>query len=158
MEELSLHDQADDVALIIRELGDGKAFVLGHAYGNGVARTVAVDHPSLVYGVILAAAQSSTVRPEINQTPHQACNLNASTEERLSTLRKGFFAPNHDPSIWLDGWYPETMRMQVSSVGRTAVKEIWGAGSGPVLEIIPDSDPFKPASVGESYASSWALA
>jgi pimeloyl-ACP methyl ester carboxylesterase len=36
------------------------------------------------------------------------------------------------------------MRMQVSSVGRTAVKEIWGAGSGPVLEIIPDSDPFKP--------------
>jgi len=48
--------------------------------------------------------------------------------------------------------------MQVSSVGRTAVKEIWGAGSGPVLEIIPDSDPFKPASVGESYASSWALA
>ncbi len=34
--------------------------------------------------------------------------------------------------------------MQVSSVGRTEVKEIWGAGFAPVLEIIPDSDLFKP--------------
>jgi pimeloyl-ACP methyl ester carboxylesterase len=144
MDGLSLHDQADDVALVIRELGDGKAVVLGHAFGHGVAKTVAADYSPLVSGVIVAAAQCSSVPPDIERTPHQACDLNASTEERLAALRKGFFAPSHDASIWLNGWYPETMRMQVSSVGRTSANDFRDAGSAPLLEIIPDSDPFKP--------------
>jgi pimeloyl-ACP methyl ester carboxylesterase len=144
MDGLSLHDQADDVALVIHELSDGKAVVLGHAFGHGVAKTVAADYPSLVSGVIVAAAQCSSVSPEIEQTPHQACDLKAPTEERLAALRKGFFAPNHDVSIWLNGWYPETMQMQVSSVSRTPANDFWGAGSAPLLEVIPDSDPFKP--------------
>lgn len=144
MDGLSLHDQANDVALVIRELSEGKAIVLGHAFGHGVAKTVAADYPSLVSGLILAAAQCSSVPPEIEQTPHQACDLNAPKEERLAALRKGFFAPNHDASIWLSGWYPETMRMQVESVHRTPANEFWGAGSASLLEIIPDSDPFKP--------------
>ncbi|MBV8398678.1 MAG: alpha/beta hydrolase [Acetobacteraceae bacterium] len=144
MNGISLHDQADDVALVIRQLSDGRAFVLGHAFGHGVAKTVAADHPALVSGVILAAAQCSAVPPEISQTPHLACNLSAPTEERLAALRKGFLAPDHDASIWLDGWYPETMRMQVSSVSRTSVNEFLAAGTAPLLEIIPDSDPFKP--------------
>ncbi len=144
MEGISLHDLANDVALVIRELSSGRAFVLGHAFGHAVAKTVAADHPSLVSGVILASAQCSAVPPDINQTPHIACDLTASTEDRLAALRKGFFAPNHDPSIWLEGWHPETMRMEVGSVARTRVDEFWGAGSAPLLEIIPDSDPFKP--------------
>ena len=144
MDGLSLHDQADDVALVIRALTDGKAVVLGHAFGHGVAETAAADYPSLVSGVIVAAGQCSSVPPEIERTPHQACDLNAPTEERLTALRKGFFAPNHDASTWLNGWYPETMRMQVSSAGRTPANEFRSAGCAPLLEIIPDSDPFKP--------------
>ena len=144
MDGLSLHDQADDVALVIRQLGGGKAFVLGHAFGHGIAKTVAADDPSLVYGVILAAAQCSAVPSEISRTPHEACDLSASTEVRLAALCKGFFAPGHDASLWLTGWYPDTMKMQVSSVRRTPVREFWGAGSAPLLEIIPEQDPFKP--------------
>ena len=144
MEGISLHDQADDVAMVIRKLGDGRAFILGHAFGHGVAKAAAADHPSLVAGVILAAAQCSSVPDEINRTPHEACDLSAPTEVRLAALRKGFFAPGHDARIWLDGWYPETMRMQVQSVSRTNVNEIWNAGSAPLLEIIPEFDPFKP--------------
>lgn len=144
MEDISLHDQADDVALVIRELTDGAAVVLGHAFGHGVAKTVAADYPSLVFGAILASAQCSSVPPEIERTPHQACDLSAPIEERLAALRKGFFAPNHDASVWLDGWYPETMQMQVNSVKRTPANEFSGAGNAPLLEIVPDSDPFKP--------------
>ncbi len=144
MDGLTLHDLAADIALVTRSLGAGKAIVLGHAFGNGVARMIAVDHPSLVQGVILAAAQCSSVPPEISKTPHQACDLNAPVEERLAALRRGFFAPNHDPSIWLQGWYPETMQMQVSSAGTVRMSEYWAAGSAPLLEIIPDADPFKP--------------
>jgi pimeloyl-ACP methyl ester carboxylesterase len=144
MENVTLHDLAADIALVIRELGSGKAIVLGHAFGNGVARMIAVDHPSLVQGVILAAAQCSSVAPEISKTPHQACDLKAPADERLAALRKGFFAPDHDPSIWLNGWYPETMQMEVRCASTVPASEYWAAGSAPVLEIIGDADPFKP--------------
>jgi pimeloyl-ACP methyl ester carboxylesterase/alkylhydroperoxidase family enzyme len=144
MKGISLHDQANDVALVIRKLGDGQAFLLGHAFGHGVAKAVAADHASLVSGVILAAAQCSSVPAEINRTPHDACNLSAPMEVRLAALRKGFFAPGHDPSMWLDGWYPDTMKMQVQSVRQTDIDDIRNAGSAPVLEIIPEFDPFKP--------------
>ncbi len=149
MHGVTLHDLAADIARVIHELGAGKAIVLGHAFGNGVARMIAEDHPSMVRGVILAAAQCSSVSPEISQTPHQACDLSAPNEERLAALRKGFFAPGHDASIWLEGWYPETMKMEVSSAGTVPASEYWAAGSAPALEIIPDADPFKPQTCWE---------
>ena len=34
--------------------------------------------------------------------------------------------------------------MQVSSVASVPISEFWAAGSAPLLEIIPDADPFKP--------------
>jgi hypothetical protein len=64
-------------------------------------------------------------------TPQQAYNLHAPVEERLVALRKGFFAPNHDPSIWLQGWYPETMQMEVSRVRTVPIAEFWATGSAP---------------------------
>ena len=144
MQGLTLRDLAADIALVVRELGFGKVIVLGHAFGNGVARMMAVDHPSMVRGIILAAAQCSSVTPEISKTPHQACDLQLPTDERLAALRKGFFAPSHDPSVWLEGWYPDTMRMQVRSASTVPTSAYWAAGSAPVLEIIPELDPFKP--------------
>ncbi|GCE03445.1 alpha/beta fold hydrolase [Dictyobacter aurantiacus] len=144
MSGLTVHDLAADIALVIRSLGSGQAIVLGHAFGQGVARMLAVDHPSLVQGIIMAAAQCSAVSPEISKTPHQACDLNAPVEERLAALRKGFFAPGHDPAVWIQGWYPETMQMEVHCAGTVSQAEYWSAGSAPILEIIPDSDPFKP--------------
>ena len=144
MDGVTVHDLADDVAMVIRELTVGKAVVLGHAFGNGVARMLAVDHPSLVLGVILAAAQCSSVPPEIAKTPHQACDLTAPVESRLDALRRGFFAPNHDPRIWLEGWFPQTMRMQENCAATVRATDYWGAGAAPVLEIIPEYDPFKP--------------
>lgn len=144
MHGLTLHDLAADIALVIRKLAGGKAIVLGHAFGNGVARMIAVDHPSMVHGIILAAAQCSSVTPEISKTPHQACDLQSPVEERLAALRKGFFAPSHDPRVWLEGWYPDTMRMQVSSATTVPAGKYWAAGSAPILEIIPEVDPFKP--------------
>jgi pimeloyl-ACP methyl ester carboxylesterase len=144
MDGVTVHDLADDVAMVIHELRVGKAIVLGHAFGNGVARMLAVDHPSLVLGVILAAAQCSAVPPDIAKTPHQACDLAAPEETRLDALRRGFFAPTHDPRVWLEGWYPQTMQMQVNCAASVRATEYWGAGAAPVLEIIPEYDPFKP--------------
>jgi pimeloyl-ACP methyl ester carboxylesterase len=45
MAGVGLDDLGGDVAHVIDQLGDGPAAVLGHAFGNFVARTVATNHP-----------------------------------------------------------------------------------------------------------------
>lgn len=146
MRGLTLNDLADDVASVIRHFGAAPAVVLGHAFGNFIARVTAVEHPELVGGVILAAAtaRAKDVAPEINNAPFVAGDLSRSVEERLQTLQLAFFKPGHDPRPWLDGWYPETLAAQHAAVEATDLEPYWACGTAPVLEINARFDPFKP--------------
>lgn len=146
MQGASLHDLAADIAAVIRAHGQGRAAILGHAFGHFVARMTAVDHPALVRGVILAAAAARSYAPEIAATPRRAGDLAASVEDRLAALGLGFFAPGHDPTPWLHGWHPATQRMQIDCREKQGVQQSdwWHAGTAPMLELIPEHDPFKP--------------
>jgi len=147
MTGVSLGDLGDDVAQVIGKLGHGPAVVLGHAFGNFVARTVATDHPDQVTAVILAAASGSNVAPEVNSAPFRAGDPTLPEADRLAALELAFFAPGHDPSSWLTGWYPRTLAMQhaaVSTAGKAVVERYWSAGTAPVLEILAEYDPFHP--------------
>src|SRR5215475_10938612 len=53
---IDLHDCAADVAAVIEQDNNGPAFVVGHAFGNRVARMLATDRPELVRAVALVAA------------------------------------------------------------------------------------------------------
>src|SRR5262249_5526015 len=44
----TLHDLAGDVAGVIEAIGCGPAHLVGHAFGNRIARCLAVDRPSVV--------------------------------------------------------------------------------------------------------------
>ena len=146
MTGVSLHDLAGDVTLVIDRLGEGRAVILGHAFGHFVARMAAVDSPAKVRGVVLAAAAASTWPPDIAATPGIAGDLARPDSERLAALRLGFFAPGHDPTPWLKGWWPAAQKVQVNSREKAGVKQSdwWGAGTAPLLELIPADDPFKP--------------
>ena len=144
MEGLSLHDLANDVAMCIRAVSPGPAVILGHAFGNILARVVTTDHPHLVRAVILASAEASKVPENIGKTPFIAGDLSAAEPERLAALREAFFAPNHDPSVWLEGWYPATLKMQHEAVKETGLSESWACGDVPLLQIIAEYDPFIP--------------
>lgn len=135
-------DMARDVAAVIDALADGPAVVLGHAFGNFVARATAVHHRDKVDCVILAAASGKTVAPEINSAPMRAGDLTLPDHERLAALRLAFFASGHHASGWLTGWYPDTLAMQVECVQHADVNRYWGAGNAPVFEIIAALDPF----------------
>ncbi|SPM27057.1 alpha/beta fold hydrolase [Mycobacterium terramassiliense] len=142
MSDVGFGDMADDIAAVIETLAEQPAVVLGHAFGNFVARATAVHHRDKVAAVILAAAAGKTVAPEVNSAPMRAGDLSLPEAERLAALRLAFFAPGHDPSIWLDGWYPETLAMQVECAREADVDRYLGAGDAPVLEIIAALDPF----------------
>ncbi|MGA7806916.1 alpha/beta fold hydrolase [Bradyrhizobium sp.] len=144
MTDVSLRDLADDVALCIRRLDNGPAVVLGHAFGHALAKMLATDHPELVKAVVLAAAQAADVAEDIAKAPLIAGDTSAPEAARLAALRKAFFAPGHDPRIWLAGWYPATLRMQHGAAGTVALSDYWACGDVPLLELIGACDPFRP--------------
>ncbi len=157
MAGVTLGDLADDIAGVIGKLGTGPAIVLGHAFGNFVGRALATDHSGAISVLILAAASGKNIPPEINSAPFRAGDLTLPEGERLAVLRQAFFAPGHDPSVWLTGWYPETLRMQreaAAASGSAAggangnagspLSRYWTAGTVPILEITAESDPFHP--------------
>ncbi len=136
----TLHDFAGDVAAVIRELSSGPVVLIGHAYGNRVARTVATDHPHLVQELVLIAAGGLVpIREEIVAAMRGSMAPGLSRQERLSHLSTAFFAPGNDPSVWLDGWWPEVALAQSAAVRATNVEDWWEAG-GKALTVLQASD------------------
>ena len=146
MIKITLHDFARDIAEVVKKLGGGKAVVVGHAYGNWVARMTAADHPDLVRGVVIAAAAAKQYAPELSTAVTQAGNLSLSDEQRLAALRFGFFAPGNDPTVWLKGWHPEIRDAQRAAAAAVKQDEWWSGGTAPLLDLQAANDPFKPES------------
>ena len=144
MTGLTLHDLANDVATCIRSLGSGPVVMLGHAFGNVLARVVTTDHPDLVRAVVLAAAEGSKVPEDVGKTPFVAGDPSVPEADRLAALRKAFFAPGHDASLWLAGWHPATLQMEREAVKASGIKDSWSCGTVPLLQIIAEHDPFIP--------------
>src|SRR5262249_39126222 len=84
MTDITLHDLARDIAAVIDRLGGGRAVIVGHAYGNWVARMTAVDHPGLVRGVVIAAAAAKAYPAALTKAVTAAGDLTLSDEERLA--------------------------------------------------------------------------
>jgi pimeloyl-ACP methyl ester carboxylesterase len=146
LENITLHDFARDVAEVITQLGDGRAVVVGHAYGNWVARMTAVDHPALVRGVAIAAAASrqydASLRAEIDKAGDPALP----EAVRLAALRKAFFAPGSDPRPWLSGWHPHLREAQRAAAAAVPQQQWWPGGVAPLLDLQADQDPFRTGS------------
>jgi pimeloyl-ACP methyl ester carboxylesterase len=144
MTNITLHDLARDIAETVEKLGGGRAVVVGHAFGNWVARMTAADHPKLVRGVAIAAAAAKSYPPELSKAVTAAGNPALSRDERLAALRFAFFAPGNDPTVWLDGWHPEIRDSQRAAVAAVRQDEWWSGGSAPLLDLQAAEDPFKP--------------
>jgi len=144
MTGLTLHDFARDIAEVIKALGGGWAVVVGHAYGNWIARMTAVDYPEHVHGVVIAAAAAKSYPPELSAAVTNAGDLALPDEERLAALRFGFFAPGNDPTVWLTGWHPQVRGSQRAAAAATRQEEWWSGGTVPLLDLQAEKDPFKP--------------
>lgn len=143
MANVSLHDFAQDVAQVIRHEANGPAVIIGHAYGNWVARTVATDHPTLVRGVVIAAAASRKYDSRLGGYINKSSDTTLPDDERLKYLRLTFFAAASDPRPWLSGWYPDATILQRAARAATETESFWGAGNAPLLDLMAAEDPFR---------------
>lgn len=149
MKEQSLHDFARDTAAVIKHEGGGPAIIVGHAFGNWVARMTAVDHPQLVRGVAIVAAAAKAYpgfegAKALSEAVKKSGDPALPDAERLNYLRIAFFAPSSDASVWLKGWYPEVDEAQFLAGRATKQSEWWSGGTVPLLDLQAALDPFKP--------------
>jgi pimeloyl-ACP methyl ester carboxylesterase len=144
MRGISLHDFARDVGETINAMGNGRAVIVGHAYGNWVARMTAVDYPKLVRGVVIAAAAAKQYPAELSAAINIAGDPAKPEADRLKALQFVFFAPGNDPKIWLDGWHPEVREAQRAAAAAVKQSDWWSGGTAPLLDLQAADDPFKP--------------
>lgn len=154
LKDLTLHDFAADVAAVIEHESKGRpVIVVGHAFGNFVARMLATDRPELVRGVVLAAASAgkvpkgSTEQPisaEVREAIEKSGELSLPESERLRYIQLAFFAPGHDPKVWLNGWYPENMKAEAAATTATPVDLYFACGRAPVLDLQAENDTVAP--------------
>src|SRR5712671_2752561 len=144
MTNISLHDFAHDVAEVVEKLGQGRAVIVGHAYGNWVARMTATDHPRLVRGVVLAAAAAKKFPPRLSQLVSKSADMSLPEAERIAYMQEIFFAFGNDPKIWLKGWWAEASEGQRVAAANVKQSDWWAAGSVPLFDLQAGIDPFKP--------------
>jgi pimeloyl-ACP methyl ester carboxylesterase len=148
MQGLTLHDLARDVAAVIEndvsEHAAGPAIVVGHAFGNWVARMTAADHPRLVRGVALLAAAAKKYPRALAEAVTKCADLSLPAAERLKYLQFAFFAPGQDASAWLEGFHPEVNASQRAAGLATPQQAWWNAGSAPLLDVQAEHDAFRP--------------
>lgn len=142
----NLFELARDDAAVLAALCEGAVDVVGHAFGNRVARALASSRPETVSTVVLLAGGGETqmppaVRAALEGAASQGLKPDA---ERLADLRLAFFAPGHDPAVWLQGWSPALARAQGIATWSTAPNLWWTAGQAEVLLVQAADDPVAP--------------
>jgi len=144
LKDITLHDLARDVAEVITRENAEPAVIVGHAYGNWVARMTAVDYPKLVRGVVLAAAAAKKFPPRLSQLVSKSADESVPEAERLTAMQEIFFASGNDPRIWLKGWWKEASEGQRIASAAVKQSDWWAAGSVPLFDLQAGNDPFMP--------------
>jgi pimeloyl-ACP methyl ester carboxylesterase len=134
LEHLTLHDLAHDIATVIETVGGAPAVVIGHAFGNRIARCLAADRPDLVRLVILLSS-SGKVQPtaDIAEAIRLAQAVDTPPDVRAKAVRDAWYAPGSDIAGWLEGWSQPVMRAYLAAAEATRVEDWWTAGQADVL-------------------------
>ena len=135
LENLTLHDLAADVAAVIEALDTGNAVtIIGHAFGNRIARTVAADRPDLVETVVLLGCSGKVQpTPAIAEAIRLAQAVDTPHDVRAKAVRAAWYGPGREISVWMDGWSQTVMKAYLAAAAATDIAEWWTAGKANVL-------------------------
>lgn len=141
---------ARDVGAVLQASGIADAepvHLIGHAFGNRVARTFATANPNRTRSLTLIAAGGRTPTP-----PELTNALFASTltflpwSKREPALRKAFFAESNPiPDFWRDGWSLWGGLAQAEAARQSADAAFWAGGDAPMLVFQAREDAVAPA-------------
>ena len=138
----TLFDFADDLAAVVNSEGiERPVTVIGHAFGNRIARAFASRYPQRVRSLVLLAAGDAGPPPEIRNAIFKALIHTLPETIRVKALHKAFFAPgNKAPDYWLRGWYPKAGLVQGGATANTEAADWIHGGSAHMLVVQPEFD------------------
>lgn len=139
---VTLHDLAAEVVGAMDALSLDRVHLVGHAFGQRLARCVAADHPGRVLSLTMLAAGGMTpIDEDIARSLMLCFDESLSADEHLLHVRRVFFAPGNDPAVWADGWMPEVAAYQAAAARNTPAED-WQHAVAPhvlVLQAMQDA-------------------
>lgn len=136
LDGLTLHDLAQDVAAAVEASGQAQVVIIGHAFGNRIARMAATDRPDLVRLVVLLGCSGKVQpSPEIAKAISLAQKADTDPATRARAVQEAWFAPGRDISVWLDGWSQPVMASYLAAAAATDTASWWTAGQADVVII-----------------------
>lgn len=146
--QMALFDMADDVQAVanVELAADEKVAVLGHAFGNRLARAFAARNDGWIEKVILVASGGAKPVPEKANTALKAIfDPRQTVSQRKANVDFAFFASgNVIPEHWMIGWHTQTAILQGQAKGSENYDQ-WGAGgTKPMLVLQAVEDEIAP--------------
>src|SRR5215510_8418395 len=140
------------LASLRRAIGCGPAHLVGHAFGNRIARCLAVDQPSLVRSVTLLAAGGLIVpSTPIGTHFRNATQAKMNGSDCVTVLGARWLSPASDPKVLkqVECW-PAVHIAHLATSRNVPLEYWWSAGTAPLLVIQGLDDEAAPP--GNGYA------
>lgn len=156
----TLVDFADDAAFVVRSLeglSDRRVQVLGRAFGNRIARTLAARYPDLVHGLVLCAA-GGKVKPPASLLWKYAFfgSRWMPRPVRARAMESVLCAPGNRMPEFLAYASPlSALLRQVPAARRSRLSDWWHGGEAPMLVLQGEHDQIAPPSNAMALAEEY---
>lgn len=143
---LTLFDYADDLAAVLdHEALLAPVVLIGHAFGNRIARSFASRYPARVRSLVLLAAGDGGPPADVRNDIFKILLSFLPDSTRSGALHRAFFAPdNRAPDYWMTGWYPRAGLAQGRATASTPLAQWSSGGTAPMLVVQPAQDAAAP--------------
>lgn len=144
--DVTLFDYADDLAAALnQEELLTPVTLVGHAFGNRIARAFASRYPARVRSLVLLAAGDGGPPPDVRNDIFKILIKFLPGSIRSAALHRAFFAPdNRAPDYWMSGWYPRAGLAQGKATASTPLEQWASGGNAPMLVVQPANDAAAP--------------
>lgn len=154
LNDLTLHDLADDVIAVADQLGADKFHIAGWAFGNRTSRMLATDYPERVASVTLIAAGG--IVPALTEPGELGMLLGDSDllfDEKMRLARRTLFSAATADAIVEDyveslRYWPDARAAQGQANRNTPLEEWVAGGEGPLLMVMGEDDLTAPIENG----------
>lgn len=152
--EPTLHDLAATVLAELDRRGLDRVHLVGHAFGQRLARCVVADAPERVSSLVMLAAGGLVhMDPAIAASLMACFDETLPADEHLHHVRTVFFASGNDAAVWTDGWMRDVALLQSGAVQRTPPGEWTGVAADRVLVVQGLQDACAVPENGRRYAA-----
>lgn len=137
------HDYARDLLAVVEAEGINKpVLIIGHAYGNRIARTFARNYPERVQGLmLLSAGGEEPTPPDVSTAIVKSLFGIFPQSTREQSVQFAFFAKgNTPPDYWYLGWYPMAGLAMGNATAGTPFEEWGDGGSTHMIVLQPKED------------------